>query len=122
MGYTVFSPMDEDGAQASGLTLSEAFARMMALAQCGYTFGRSNGDMYLTLTPADAPESFPADPPPALKSKQLDNERARAEIMRRFLKHGYGGYRIITDEDWQREEKRLSEQNGHKPARHVDWE
>jgi hypothetical protein len=122
MGYTVFSPMDEYGAQASGLSLAEAFTRMMALARCDYAFGRFNGDMVLTLTPADAAESFPQEPPPECKSKQLDNERARAEIMRRFLKHGFGGYRMLTDEDWQREERRLREQNGHKPARHADWE
>jgi hypothetical protein len=29
---------------------------------------------------------------------------------------------MMSDEDWQREEYRLSEQNGHKPARRVDWE
>ncbi len=36
MGYTVFSPTDYDGAHGSGLTLTEAFARMMALAHCNY--------------------------------------------------------------------------------------
>lgn len=122
MGFTVISPADEDGAQASGLSLSEAFTRMMALARCDYAFGRFQGDMVLTLTPADAPDAFPQEPPPECKSKQLDNERARAEIMRRFLKNGFVGYRMMTDEDWQREEKRMSEQNGNKPARHVDWE
>jgi hypothetical protein len=122
MGYTVFSPMDEDGAQASGLSLSEAFARMMALAHCDYSFARSNGDVCLMLTPADAPENFPVEPPPGCRSKLLDNEMARAEIMRRFLKNGYSSYRIVTDEDWQLEERRRSEQNGYRPARHVDWE
>lgn len=122
MGFTVFSPADEDGAQASGLTLTEAFARMMALSKCDYSFGRFNGDYVLTLTPADAPESFPTEPPPACRSKQLDPDKARMEIMRRFLKHGMGGYRIVTDEDFQREEQRRSEQNGLRPARRLDAE
>jgi len=122
MGFTVYSPTDEDGAQASGLTLTEAFARMMALARVDYAFGKFNGEMLLTLTPADAPDSFPTEPPPACRSKQLDPEKARFEIMRRFLKHGFGGYRIMTDEDFQREEKRRSEQNGIRPARRLDTE
>jgi hypothetical protein len=122
MAYTVFSLTDEDGVQASGLSLSEAFARMMALARCNYAFGRFNGDMVLTLTPADAPDAFPQEPPPECKPKQLDSETARAEIMRRFLKHGFGGFRMMTDEDWQREEQRRREQNGYRPACHVDWE
>ncbi|OJW31174.1 MAG: hypothetical protein BGO51_03535 [Rhodospirillales bacterium 69-11] len=95
---------------------------MMALARCDYAFGRFNGDMVLTLTPADAPDAFPAEPPPECRSKQLDNEKARQEIMRRFLKHGMGGYRIVTDEDWQREERKRSEQSGLRPARRLDVE
>ena len=122
MGYTVYSLTDEDGAQASGLTLSEAFARMMALAQCDYAFGRFSGDVHLTLRPADAPDSFPAEPPPECRSKLMDDAMARAEIMRRVLKNGYGGYRIVTDEDWQREERRRSEQNGYRAARRIEIE
>lgn len=44
MGYTVFSIADDEGAQGSGLMLSEAFARLMAFARCDYSFGRTNGD------------------------------------------------------------------------------
>jgi hypothetical protein len=118
MGYTV---VDDEGAQGSGLTLSEAFARMMAFARCDYGFGRFNGDMVLTITQTDdAPDGCETEQPPALRSKLLDNDKARAEIMRRFLKHGINGYRIMTDEDWQREERKRCEQEGFRPARRVD--
>ncbi|HEY1749596.1 MAG TPA: hypothetical protein VGG11_22905 [Xanthobacteraceae bacterium] len=118
MGYTV---VDDEGAQGSGLTLAEAFARMMAFARCDYAFGRTNGDMHLSLTQSDDAPSE-TGPPPALQSKLLDDVRARAEIMRRFLKHGFNGYRIMTDEDWQREERKLCEQQGYRPARRIDVE
>ena len=120
MGYTV---IDDEGAQGSGLTLPEAFARMMAFARCEYGFGRFNGDMVLTITQTDdTPEGHETEPPPALRSKLLDNDKARAEIMRRFLKHGINGYRIMTDEDWQREERGRCGQEGLRPARRVDIE
>jgi hypothetical protein len=121
MGYTVFSALDDDGARGSGLTLSEAFARMMAFAHCDYAFGRFNGDMHLTVTPADdASGGFEAEPRPECRSKLLNNEMARAEIMRRFLKRGVNGYRIVTDEEWQREERRRAEEQGIRPTRHIE--
>jgi len=123
MSYTVVSVADEEGAQGSGLTLTEAFTRMMAFARCDYAFGRSHGDMHLSLTQsADAPEGYDTEPPPALRSKQLDDVKARAEIMRRFVNHGVNGYRIMTDQDWQREERRRCEQDGYRPARRLDAE
>ena len=118
MGYTV---IDDEGAQGSGLTLSEAFARVMAFARCEYGFGRFNGDMVLTITQTDdAPEGYETEPPPALRSKLLDNDKARVEIMRRFINRGIGGYRIMADEDWEREERKRCEQEGFRPARRVD--
>ena len=121
MGYTVVSAADDEGAQGSGLTLAEAFTRMMAFARCDYAFGRSNGDMHLSLAQSDdAPEGYDTEPPPVLRSKLLDDVRARAEIMRRFVNHGVNGYRIMTDEDWLREELKRCEQQGHQPARRVD--
>lgn len=123
MGYTVFSVTDVDGAQGSGLTLSEAFARLMAFARCDYAFSRVNGDMHLSLTQADdVSDCDNAEPPPALRSKLLDDARARTEIMRRFVNRGVNGYRIMTDEDWQREERKRCEQEGFRPARRVDVE
>lgn len=123
MNYTVVSTADDEGVQGSGLTLAEAFARMMAFARCDYAFGRSNGDMHLSLAQSDdAPEGYDTEPPPALRSKLLDDTKARTEIMRRFVNHGVNGYRIVTDEDWQREERKRCEAEGVRPARRIDAE
>ena len=111
MGYTVFSPTDYEGAHGSGLTLPEAFARMMALAHCNYAFGRFEGDLRLTVTPmGDVPEEYLTDPAirarmfPEYRSKFQDDEIARNDLMRRFLKHGLGGYHVVSDEEYAREE------------------
>jgi hypothetical protein len=111
MGYTVFSLQGEDRHQGSGMTLAEAFARMMALAHCNYAFGRFEGDMRLTVTALDdVPEEYLNDPAirarmfPEHRSKFLDDEIARNDLMRRFLKLGLGGYHITSDEEYAREE------------------
>ena len=123
MGYTVFSITGDDGEHGSGLTLSEAFARLMAFARCDYAFGRFNGDMHLSLTQTDdVSGGYETEPPPALRSKLLDDHGARAEIMRRFVNRDLNGYRIVTDEDWQREERRRCKREGWRPARRIDAE
>jgi hypothetical protein len=123
MSYTVVSLTDEDGAQGSGLTLSEAFTRMMAFARCDYAFARFNGDMVLSLTQADeVSDGGETEPPPALRSKQLDGDRARTEIMRRFVNRDMNGYRIMTDEDWHREEIRRCDREGSRSVRRIDQE
>jgi hypothetical protein len=111
MGYTVYSLADEDRHQGSGMSLAEAFAKMMALAHCNYAFGRIDGDLHLTVTPLDdVPEEYLHDPAirarmfPEYRSKYLDDEIARNDLMRRFLKHGLGGYHIVSDEEYAREE------------------
>jgi hypothetical protein len=123
MGYSVVSVVGDEGANASGLTLPEAFARMMAFARCDYAFSRFNGDMLLSITQADdESEGYDTEPPPALRSKLLDDAKARAEIMRRFVRHGINGYRILADEEWRREEQKRCEQDGLRPARRIDAE
>jgi hypothetical protein len=123
MGFTVVSMVGDEGALGSGMTLAEAFTRMMVFARCEYAFGRFNGDMRLSLTQADdASDGYETEPPPALRSKLLDDQRARAEIMRRFVNRDLNGYRILTDEDWQREERRRCEQEGYRPVRRIDAE
>ena len=111
MGYTVYSLADEDRHQGSGMTLAEAFAKLMALAHCNYAFGRFEGDMRLTVTPLDdVPEEYLHDPAirarmfPEYRSKFLDDQIARNDLMRRFLKYGLGGYFITSDEEFAREE------------------
>jgi hypothetical protein len=123
MGFTVVSTLDDEGALGSGLTLLEAFNRMMAFARCDYAFGRFNGDMVLTMTQTDdASQGYDTEPPPSCRSKLLDDVKARTEIMRRFVRHGVNGYRIMSDEDWQREERKQCDAEGVRPARRIDVE
>ncbi len=111
MTYTVFTLAEEEGEHGSGLTLTEAFARMMALAGCDYAFGRAEGVMCLTITHhEDVPEEYLADPVlrehffPTYRSKLVDDDMARAELMRRFMKRGMKGYLIVTDEEYRQQE------------------
>jgi hypothetical protein len=123
MGYTVVSVVGDEGALGSGMTLAEAFTRMMVFARCEYSFGRFSGDMHLSLTQADdTSDGYESEPPPALRSKLMDDAMARAEIMRRFVNHGVNGYRIMRDEDWQREEQRRCEHEGLRPVRRIEAE
>ena len=79
--------------------------------------------MVLTITQTDdAPEGCETEPPPALRSKLLDSDRARAEIMRRFVGRDLKGYRMVTDDEWQREERRRCEREGSRPTRRIDVE
>src|SRR5665213_1012829 len=74
VAYTVYSLADEDRQQGSGMTLAEAFAKMMALAHCNYAFGRFEGDMRLTVTPLDdVPEEFLHDP--AIRARMFPEYR-----------------------------------------------
>jgi len=72
---------------------------------------KTTGTMRLTVTPMDdIPEEHLHDPAirvrmfPEYRSKYLDDEIARNDLMRRFLKHGLGGYFITSDEEFAREE------------------
>ncbi len=38
------------------------------------------------------------------RSKFQDDEIARNVLMRRILKHGLGGYHVVSDEEYAREE------------------
>jgi|ERR1700679_1051145 len=128
MGYTVFSLGDDDGHLGTGLSLTEAFARMMAFARCDYTFGREQGDMRLQLKPLeDEPEEYFANPAtrerfvPEHRSKLPDDNEAREELMLRLLKRGVRGIRIVTDEQYEREEtRRRNDQNESEREFRVD--
>ena len=102
-GYAVFSLADDEGHYGSGLTLTEAFTRMMAFAECDFLFHRVDGVMHLTLHHREElPEEYRRDP--ALQAHYFPEHRstladamARAEIMRKFLNTGFKGYHIVTD-------------------------
>lgn len=119
-GYTVFSLADEYGSRGSGLTLAEAFVRVMALTDHNYVFRRIDGDMRLSLMPSndltflmhcdDTTEDCLTNlnvrgvHPPEHRSQLTDDAMARAAIMREFLRHEFKGYQTVPDEFWCREE------------------
>ena len=110
MGYSVYRFHDGDVLEpVSGLTLNEAFTRMMALAHCGYRFYRDGSVMRLEITQLDPPTDEELRDPyfieeyyPDYRSTLADNEMARLDIMRRFLTRGMNGHLIREDSDFRR--------------------
>ena len=81
---------------APGLTLSEAFVRMMAVSGRAYRFTRTSHVMHLLMT----------DPPPGIPDFQSANGNdwaARMEIVEQVCAHGLGDFRVISDEEYRRE-------------------
>jgi hypothetical protein len=101
--YKVIGPDFED--MAHGLSLEEAFARMMALAGSEYHFARHKGTMRLHLTRncrfMDMPFLDPDKPGdrellrsmwPLYRSDNPDDAGARRELMLQAIKHGRDNY------------------------------
>ena len=104
MGYMVLTLPDGDGHLGSGLTLSEAFHRVMAFAHCEYIFHRIDGVMHLSLHHVDGvPDEWRDDPElrahyfPAYQSNLVDDAMARTAIMRNLLHTGFKGYYVVRD-------------------------
>jgi len=87
--YTVL-PLDaHDEAIAAGLSLEEAFARIMALCERQYVFCRTGGVMRLYLTNGSLGErEFESDLPTDMY--------ARRAIKAQVCEHGLGRYRVET--------------------------
>jgi hypothetical protein len=104
MGYAVFHISDEEHA-GIGLTLAEAFTRIMALSHCDYIFHRIDGVMHLDVHHRDPVlEFFGCDEHelraryyPDYQSRLVDDAMARAEIMRKFVIAGFKGYHVVRD-------------------------
>jgi len=78
---------------APGLTLSEAFVRMMALSGRAYMFTRTGYVMHLLMT----------DPPMGaseFQSKNGSDWAARMEIIEQVCAHGLGEFQVVTDEEY----------------------
>jgi hypothetical protein len=91
------SPLDPSlGAIGRGLTLREAFTRLMALAERDYMFFRTGWVMHLT-TPGK-----PSGEPDYESSLSVDAQ-ARTAIMRQVCEHGMGLFRVVPDEQFQNE-------------------
>lgn len=98
-GYTVYNLSDAyDTGTRCGLTLEDAFAYMMDLANCEFWWERVNDEMRLVIRPL-SPCVFSM---PDYRSTQPDEQAARVEIMRRFFVDGLNDVHIVTDEEIER--------------------
>lgn len=111
MGYTIFSIAGEEGHLGAGLTLPDAFKRVMELAQCEYLFHRVEGVMHFEVCHlSDVPERWLANPEirrtyrPEYKSTLADDEMARMEIMRMLTRAGFKGFYASADEFYRDQE------------------
>lgn len=85
--YTVLPLDDLAEPEAVGLTLDEAFARIMALCERHYTFARVGRVMRLYLSTADLGE-------PEFESDLPTDIYARRAIKAQVCEHGLGRYRV----------------------------
>jgi hypothetical protein len=103
--YRVNGPNDEQDAR--GLTLEEAFARLMAWAAVDYVFSRIDGTMLLQLVPTRSFSDFALLDPertrdrqslralcPLFQSEFRDNDAARRDLMLQAMKADRHGYSV----------------------------
>jgi hypothetical protein len=81
---------------ARGLTLQEAFTRIMALMGREYAFARTCRVMHLMMTGVKEGE-------PEFLSEFTTDETARNAIMAQVCAYGFGRFRVITDEQYRSE-------------------
>lgn len=112
--YTVLSLADDMGHYGSGLTLDEAFVRLMALAETDYRFERDGEVMRLTLAPRLAPQAVAivASNPQLAALMNLEylsrmpgDEDARTHLKLQAVKGGMKQYIAVTDEYFRQEEQ-----------------
>jgi hypothetical protein len=94
--FTLIPLAPESGTIAPGLTLTEAFTRLMAVAERDYMFFRTCWVMHLVSPKKPAGE-------PEFESPLAVDGQARAAIMRQVCEHGLGLFRMVTDEQFFQE-------------------
>ena len=80
---------------ARGLTLDEAFARMMALSERQFVFVRTGWGTQLLMTNSQPEE-------PLFYVDMIFSFEARQEIKHRACAHGLGLFQFMTDADYVR--------------------
>jgi len=80
---------------ARGLTLDEAFVRMMALSDRVYRFTRTGWAMQLLMTNVAGSE-------PEFLSHATNDLVARQEIKKQVCNHGLGQFEFMTDSEYVR--------------------
>src|SRR5512146_2321344 len=94
--YTIRTIPPDVLTDARGLTLAEAFTRIMALMSRQYPFTRTGRVVQLLMTDV-------ADGEPESSSEFTTDETARNAIMAQVCAHGFGRFRVITDEQYRLE-------------------
>jgi len=94
--YTIRSIPADILTDARGLTLQEAFTRIMALMGREYAFARTCRVMHLMMTGVKEGE-------PEFLSEFTTDETARNAIMAQVCAYGFGRFRVITDEQYRAE-------------------
>ncbi len=110
--YTVGSLEDAVQHHGAGLSVDEAFVRIMALTETEYVFARDDGVMRLFLTNREARkgEPFSDDPEferlqnPDFRSPNPDDSTARQDIMLQAISGGRDGYFAVSDKRYAQEE------------------
>lgn len=104
--YTVLSLENDADHHGAGLSVDEAFARIMALTETDYVFARDHGVMRLFLTngelrkgePFDYDQEFERLQNPDYRSPNTDDGAARQDIMLQAISGGRDGYFAVSDE------------------------
>ena len=94
--YTVRTIPADILTDARGLTLQEAFTRIMALMGREYAFARTCRVMHLMMTGVKEGE-------PEFLSEFTTDETARNAIMAQVCAYGFGRFRVTTDEQYRSE-------------------
>jgi hypothetical protein len=92
--FTLVPLAPELGIPAPGLTLAEAFTRLMAIAGRDYMFFRTGWVMHMA-----SPQKQPGEPD--FESSLSIDAHARADIMRQVCDHGLGLFRTVPDEQFR---------------------
>jgi hypothetical protein len=92
--YTIRNIPPDIRTDARGLSLQEAFTRIMALMERQYAFVRTARVMHLMMTCVAPGE-------PDFLSEFSTDETARRAIMAQVCAHGLGRFRVITDEQYR---------------------
>jgi hypothetical protein len=98
--FTLIPLAPEPGTSAPGLTLAEAFMRLMAVAGRDYMFFRTGWVMHM-VSPRRPPDE------PEFESSLAVDAQARADIMRQVCEHGLGLFRMVPDEQLHQERAAL---------------
>jgi hypothetical protein len=92
--YTIRTIPPSPNTDARGLTLEEAFVRIMALADRQYMFTRTARVMHLLMTNV-------AEDEPEFLSEITVDLHARRAIMAQICDHGLGLFTVMTDEQYR---------------------